>query len=127
MFFPLDVAHPDYPCIGTYAPICLVFAASLLLFLRPLLLELASAVRLNGAYVTPSLSRYMVLIQPGTEITYTFFSSPGKHSPLSEPQLLSLMPLQQPQCPPPQQAHTFMMNSPVSHCLPVSSLSYSWS
>lgn len=39
---------------GTYAPICLVFSAALLLFLRPILLELSSAVRLNGAYVATS-------------------------------------------------------------------------
>jgi hypothetical protein len=38
--------------VGIYSPLCLLTASLLLIFFRPLLLELASTVRINGSYVT---------------------------------------------------------------------------
>ncbi|KAI9447452.1 amino acid permease-domain-containing protein [Lactarius indigo] len=49
--FPLVVA-----AAGIYSPLCLLTASLLLLFFRPLLLELASSVRING-------SNYIYLLQ----------------------------------------------------------------
>lgn len=37
--------------LGIYSPLCLLTASLLLFFFRPLLLELASTVRINGSYV----------------------------------------------------------------------------
>ncbi|KAI0296096.1 hypothetical protein B0F90DRAFT_1113199 [Multifurca ochricompacta] len=42
--FPLVIA-----AAGIYSPLCLLTASLLLLFFRPLLLELASTVRINGS------------------------------------------------------------------------------
>ena len=59
---------------GIYSPICLLTASLLLLFFRPVLLELASTVRINGSYVSflrarrPS-SRHF----PGTTSTSSSF------------------------------------------------------
>lgn len=46
--------------VGIYSPLCLLTASLLLLFFRPLLLELASTVRINGSYVYTSQSARML-------------------------------------------------------------------
>jgi hypothetical protein len=69
----LSSSHPSsqqlelffFGFVGIYSPLCLLTASLLLIFFRPLLLELASTVRINGSYVT-----FLISAPSGPQVLY---------------------------------------------------------
>jgi uncharacterized membrane protein SirB2 len=71
---PLTTCPSDDLETGVYAPLCLLIA-SLLLFFRTVLLELAFTVRINGSCVSsPSAPTHNSRHLPGTTSTFLQFS-----------------------------------------------------